>query len=101
MLEDWARVGAAERDLAAREVTLALRAARLRRRPMTSIDHRPRVESRPLVIAPFATFRTAGERELRNRSLMRTKWRRPRVTVMTVDDDGVEWGTGHRSTTPS
>jgi len=37
VLEDWAREGAAEIDVAAREVTVALRAARLHRAP--HLDH--------------------------------------------------------------
>jgi hypothetical protein len=45
VLEDWARIGAAERDLVARELTLALRAARLASpapRGDGSSPHRPR-----------------------------------------------------------
>jgi hypothetical protein len=46
VLEDWARVGAAERDLVARELTLALRAARLTS-PSPHGDGRSPLRSRP------------------------------------------------------
>ena len=54
VLEDWAREGAAEIDVAAREVTLALRAARLRRAPHLLHDVEGTVTAlRPASVQPL------------------------------------------------